>query len=82
MKRNKTVQVVVSLAGGLVMDVQAFRSKQCAQTFWDASIEKAKKRVKYDSLSPEEQQDFDMDPFGFAYDGDLELFWETATLKD
>lgn len=79
---NKTVHVMVNLGGGLVTDVQVFRSKTGAQQFWDASIEEAKKHVEYQKLSPEEQQDFDMDPFGFAYDGDLEVVWETATLKD
>lgn len=73
---------MVSLKNGLVDDVQVFQSKTGAQQFWDASIKEAKKHVEYQKLSPEEQQDFDMDPFGFAYDGDLEVFWDTATLKD
>jgi len=82
MEQDQTVQAIVSLEGGLVTDVQVFRSKQSAQTFWDESIEKAKRRVKYDTLSPEEQGEFDQDPFGFAYDGDRELIWEEATIKD
>lgn len=82
MEQNQTVQAIVSLGGGLVTDVQVFRSKQSAHTFWDESIEKAKKHVKYDTLSPEEQGEFDQDPFGFAYDGDIDLIWEETTLKD
>lgn len=82
MKRNRTVQVVVSLGGGLVTDVQAFHSKQSAHAFWDKSVEEAKKHIQYDTLSPDEQEAFDQDPFGFAYDGDIEITWQEATLKD
>jgi hypothetical protein len=80
--QNTTVQVMVTLEGGLVRDLQVFQSKTGAQQFWDASINEAKKHVEYQKLSLEEQQDFDMDPFGFAYDGDIELVWEEATVRD
>jgi len=81
-KGNETVQVMISLEGGLVKDVQAFRSEQSAQEMWDKSIEEAKKSVKYENLSPLDQGAFDQDPFGFAYGGDMELIWEERTLKD
>ena len=82
MENDRTVQVIVSLKNGLVDDVQVFRSRQSAQQMWDASIDEAKKSVKYENLPPEEQSEFDQDPFGFAYDGDLDLVWEETNLKD
>lgn len=82
MEENKTVQVIVSLKNALVDDVQVFGSEQTAQQMWDASIDEAKKSVNYDNLSPEEQSEFDQDPFGFAYGGDIDLIWEETTLKD
>lgn len=80
--KNKTVQVMVSLGGGLVTDVQIFRSQESAQSFWDQSIEEAKKHAGYEKLSAEEQKGFDEDPFEFTYGGDLDLVWEEATVKD
>lgn len=77
-----TVQVMVTLEGGLVRDLQVFKSEASAQRFWDSSIKEAKKHVKYQKLSQEEQEDFDMDPFGFAYDGAMELVWEQATIRE
>lgn len=82
MEENKTVQVIVSVKNGLVDDVQVFGSEQIAQQMWDASIDEAKKSVKYENLLPKEQKEFDQDPFGFAYDGDIDLIWEETTLKD
>lgn len=82
MEENKTVQVMVSVKNGLVDDVQVFRSETTAQQMWDASIDEAKKGVKYENLPPEEQRKFDQDPFGFAYEGDIDLIWEETTLKD
>ncbi|MFQ5853525.1 MAG: hypothetical protein ACE5JU_23450 [Candidatus Binatia bacterium] len=84
MEENKdgTLQIMVSLEGGLVADVQVFRSQQSAQTFWDASIQEAKRRTDYEKLSPDEQREFDQDPFGFAYGGEKDLLWEEATVKD
>ena len=82
MENDKTVQVMVSLKNGLVDDVQVFRSEQGAQQMWDASIDEAKRNIKYEKLPSEEQSEFDQDPFGFAYAGDLDLVWEETTLKD
>jgi len=79
---NRTVQVMVTLGGGLVRDVEVFQSETSAQQFWDASIEEAKKHVDYEKLPPEEQKEFDQDPFGFAYGGDLDLIWEKTTVRD
>lgn len=80
--RNGKLQIMVSLGGGLVTDVQIFRSKENAQKFWDASIEEAKRAVGYENLSPEQQKEFDQDPFGFAYGGDIDLIWEESSVKD
>lgn len=82
MEENKIVQVMVSPKTGLVDDVQVFGSEQTAQQMWDASIDEAKKQVNYDNLSREEQKEFDQDPFGFAYGGDIDLIWEETILKD
>ncbi len=79
---NGKLQIIVSLEGGLVADVQVFRSQQSAQGFWDASIQEAKRRTDYEKLSSEEQKEFDQDPFGFAYGGEKDLLWEEATVKD
>ncbi len=80
--RNGKLQIIVSVEGGLVAGVQVFRSQQSAQTFWDASIQEAKRRTDYEKLSSEEQREFDQDPFGFAYGGEKDLVWEEATVKD
>lgn len=80
--RNGKLQIVVSLGGGVVTEVQIFRSEESAQKFWDASIEEAKKHVEYEKLSAEEQKEFDRDPFGFAYGGDKDLVWEEAAARD
>ena len=79
---NRPVQVIISQGGGLVTDVQVFQSETSAQQFWDASIEEAKKHVEYEKLPPEHRQEFDQDPFGYAYGEDLDLIWEKATVRD
>jgi hypothetical protein len=80
--RNGKLQIMVSLGGGVVTEVQIFRSEESAQKFWDDSIEEAKKQVEYEKLSAEEQKEFDQDPFGFAYGGDKDLVWEESSVKD
>ena len=80
--RNGKLQIIVSLEGGLVANVQVFRSQQSSQRFWDASIQEAKRRAGYEKLSPVEQKEFDQDPFGFAYGGEKDFVWEEATLKE
>ncbi|MFQ5853018.1 MAG: hypothetical protein ACE5JU_20855 [Candidatus Binatia bacterium] len=79
---NGKLQIMVSLEGGLVASVQVFKSQKDAQKFWDASIEEAKRRTDYEKLSSDEQTEFDQDPFGFAYNGDKDLVWEEAVVKD
>lgn len=80
--RNGKLQIIVSLEGGLVADVQVFRSQQSAQRFWDASIDEAKRWAGYEKLSPDEQREFDQDPFGYAYGGERDLVWEEAAVRD
>jgi hypothetical protein len=76
------LQIMVSLEGGLVASIQVFKSQKGAQRFWDASIDEAKRRADYEALSPEEQKEFDQDPFGFAYGGEKDLVWEEAVAED
>jgi hypothetical protein len=78
---NDKLQIIVSLEGGLVADVQLFRCQKAAKRFWDASIQEAKRRADYEKLSPAEQKEFDQDPFGFDYGGGKDLVWEEAAVR-
>ncbi len=78
---NKTVQVLISLGGGLLTNVQVFWSERHAQRYWNSSIHEAKRQVDYERLSLEDQKEFDQDPFGFAYGGEKELIWEEAAVR-
>ncbi|MFQ5853475.1 MAG: hypothetical protein ACE5JU_23190 [Candidatus Binatia bacterium] len=76
------LQVMVSLEGGLVADVQVFRTQQSARRFWDASIQEAKRRAGYETLPPAERKEFDQDPFGYVYGGEKDLVWEETAVRD